>query len=55
MFGSIMLTIIPIFLITMTGIQLNAQNSNRMYRVAKIKVDKNKLVGADINVKGLYL
>jgi quinol monooxygenase YgiN len=28
----------------MTGIKLNAQNSNRMYRIAKIKVDKNKLV-----------
>lgn len=44
MFRSIILTIIPIFLITMTGIQLNAQNSNRMYRIAKIKVDTNKLV-----------
>jgi quinol monooxygenase YgiN len=28
----------------MTGIQLNAQNSNRMYRIAKIKVDSNKLI-----------
>lgn len=44
MFRRIILTIIPIFLITMTGIQLNAQNSNKIYRIAKIKVDKNKLV-----------
>ena len=44
MFRRIILTIIPIFLITMTGIKLNAQNSNKMYRIAKIKVDKNKLV-----------
>lgn len=44
MFRRIILTIISIFLITMTGIKLNAQNSNRMYRIAKIKVDKNKLV-----------
>jgi len=44
MFRRILLPLIPIFLITMTGIQLNAQNSNRMYRIAKIKVDANKLV-----------
>lgn len=44
MFRRILLPLIPIFLITMTGIQLNAQNSNRMYRIAKIKVDSNKLV-----------
>jgi quinol monooxygenase YgiN len=28
----------------MTGIQLNAQNATRMYRIAKIKVDTNKLL-----------
>lgn len=44
MFRRILPPLIPIFLITMTGIQLNAQNSNRMYRIAKIKVDANKLV-----------
>lgn len=44
MFSNILQKILPIFLITMTGIQLNAQNSNRMYRIAKIKVDSNKLV-----------
>ena len=38
----------------MTGIKLNAQNSNRMYRIAKIKVDKNKLVDASKKI-GLYL
>ena len=44
MFRRILLAIIPIFLITMTGIQLNAQNATRMYRIAKIKVDTNKLL-----------
>ena len=44
MFRRILLSLITIFLITMTGIQLNAQNSNRMYRIAKIKVDSNKLI-----------
>ena len=43
MFRRILFPLIPIFLITMTGIQLNAQNSNRMYRIAKIKVDGNQL------------
>ena len=44
MFRRILLSLISIFLITMTGIQLNAQNSNRMYRIAKIKVDLNNLI-----------
>lgn len=44
MIRRILLKIIPIFLITMTGIQLNAQNSNRMYRIAKLKVNTNTLV-----------
>lgn len=44
MFRNILQKILPIFLITMTGIQLNAQNSNRMYRIAKIKVDLNNLI-----------
>ncbi len=39
---SSMVTIL-IFMLTLTSIQLKAQNSNKMYRIAKIKVDANQL------------
>jgi quinol monooxygenase YgiN len=39
----ILQSIIPFCLMTLIVIQLNAQNSNKMYRIAKIKVDVNQL------------
>lgn len=39
---SAMVTIL-IFILTLTSIQLKAQNSNTMYRIAKIKVDSSQL------------